>query len=60
MTDHILASLKAYAALIGSVLTALIASTDVPSWVPIVAAVCTAVATYAVPNKARGSVGPKV
>lgn len=52
MTDHILASLKAYAALIGSVLTALIASTDVPSWVPIVAAVCTAVATYAVPNKA--------
>lgn len=53
MTDHILASAKAYAALIGAVLTALIGATDVPSWVPVVAAVCTAVATYAVPNKAR-------
>lgn len=59
MTDHILASLKAYAALIGSVLTALIATTDVPNWVPIVAAVCTAVATYAMPNKPKRSVGPR-
>lgn len=60
MTDHILSSLKAYCALVGSMLTALIATgTDLPSWVPVVTAVVTAVGTYAVPNKPRRSVGPK-
>lgn len=53
MTDHILKAAKAYCALIGAVLTALIGATDVPSWVPVIAAVCTAVATYAVPNKRK-------
>lgn len=51
MIDHILRSAKAYAALIGAVLTALLASGLVlPSWLGAVAAVCTAVATYAIPN----------
>lgn len=51
MIAHILASAKAYAALLGAVLTAIIASSpSVPNWVAIVAAACTAVATYAVPN----------
>lgn len=59
MTNHVLANLKAYCALLGSVLTAIIATaTSVPGWVPIVAAVCTAVATWAAPNtKRKGSVG---
>lgn len=58
MTDHILASLKAYCALAGAILTALIASdTNLPSWVSVVAAVVTAVATYSVPNKPKRSVG---
>lgn len=50
MTAHILASAKAYCALIGAVLTAELASTDLPQWVALVAAACTAVATYQVPN----------
>jgi uncharacterized protein GlcG (DUF336 family) len=55
MPDHILAYAKAYAALIGAILTAVISSstTPLPAWVGVVAAVCTAVATYAVPNKPR-------
>lgn len=55
MNDHILTYAKAYAALIGAALTALISSseTPLPSWVGVVAAVCTAVATYAAPR------GPK-
>lgn len=54
MIDHVLASAKAYAALVGAILTAVITSsaTPLPSWVGIIAAVCTAVATYAVPNTA--------
>jgi hypothetical protein len=53
MNDHILVNAKAYAALVGSVLTAVIAGlTNVPTWLTIVAAVCTAVATWAVPNTA--------
>lgn len=49
-------TLKAWAALAGSILTALSATTDVlpekaRPWVAIGLAVCTAVATWAVPNK---------
>ena len=51
MNKHLLDNAKAYAALIGSVLTAVLAtSTDAPQWLAIVAAVCTAIATWAVPN----------
>ena len=51
MNDHLLANAKAYAALVGSVLTAVLAtSTDLPAWVSVVAAVCTAIATWSVPN----------
>jgi hypothetical protein len=51
MIDHVLASAKAYAALLGAVLTAVIASApSAPTWLIIASAVCTAVATYAVPN----------
>ena len=55
MTDHFLTRAKAYAALIGSVLTALAATLpDDPTtqrWLGIAVAILTAVATFAVPNK---------
>lgn len=49
-------TLKAWAALVGSILTALSASTDVlpynwKPWVALVLAIATAIATWAVPNK---------
>lgn len=49
-------TMKAWAALVGSVLTALSATTDVlpdqaKPWVAIALAVCTAVATWVIPNK---------
>jgi hypothetical protein len=49
---HVLAYAKAYCALVGAILTAVLASgvTGLPSWVGIVAAVCTAVATAQIPN----------
>lgn len=55
--DHILTRAKAYAALVGSVLTVL--ATTLPSdpatqkWLGVALALCTAVATYAVPNKPK-------
>jgi hypothetical protein len=56
--NHILANAKAYAALVGSVLTAVLASAPhVPTWLGIVAAVCTAVTTWTVPNAATPSKG---
>ena len=55
MIDKFLASAKAYAALIGAVLTAVAgtlgADTTPGKVVAIVLAVCTALATYAIPNK---------
>ena len=57
MTDHILERAKAYAALVGAILTVL--ATTLPEdpttqkWLGIALALCTAVATYAVPNKPR-------
>lgn len=54
MTDHILASAKAYAALVGAIVTAILGTVPphTTTWtvLTIVAAVATAVATYAVPN----------
>lgn len=55
MTDHFLTRAKAYAALIGSVLTVLASQIpDDPTtqkWLGIALALCTAVATFTVPNK---------
>jgi CBS-domain-containing membrane protein len=57
VSDHFLTKAKAYAALIGSVLTVL--ATQLPSdpdtqkWLGIALALCTAVATFAVPNKPK-------
>lgn len=54
MTDHFLSRLKAYAALIGGVATALLgiySDGDLGKTLTVVAAIATAVATYAVPNK---------
>lgn len=49
---HILANAKAYAALLGAVLTAIIAGDpNAPTWLTVAVAVCTAVATWAVPNR---------
>ncbi|MGN6654937.1 MAG: hypothetical protein ACTHJ9_06330 [Rhodanobacter sp.] len=50
--SSILASLKAIAALVGSAATAAlgILPPDQYKWLAVVCAVCTAVATYAVPN----------
>lgn len=53
IAEHILATAKAYAALVGVVLTAVIASTEsAPTWLVVASAVCTAVATWAIPNTA--------
>ena len=52
---HVLATAKAYAALLGSLITLYLATADpaaVPSWVPTVAAFVTAFATWAIPNTA--------
>lgn len=48
---------KAYAALVGGVITAVLGMPDVPvpdgarPWLMLVSAVCTAVVTFALPNK---------
>jgi len=48
---------KAYAALIGGVITAILGMPDVPvpdavrPWLMLASAACTAVATFAIPNK---------
>lgn len=42
---------KFWVALLGVVASTVVASaTDVPTWLPVVSAVCTAVAVYLVPN----------
>ena len=54
MTDHFLSRLKAYAALVGSVCTALLGlygDSDFAHTLTVIAALATAVATYAVPNR---------
>lgn len=48
--NAILGSLKAIASLIGASLTAASAVAELPVWVTVVAAVATAIATWAVPN----------
>lgn len=49
--NHVLTNAKAYAALAGAVLTAVIAGSDsAPSWLTIAAAVATAIATWSIPN----------
>jgi hypothetical protein len=57
MTDHFLTRAKAYAALIGSVLTVLAATLpsdpSTQKWLGVVLALCTAVATFTVPNKPK-------
>lgn len=62
--NTILATAKAWAALIGSVLTALVATLtpDSPAyqWLTYALAVVTALATYAVPNKPSVVVGQNV
>lgn len=54
MTDHILTRLKAYTALLGAVVTALLGiygpDTVTGHWLTVAAAVLTAVGTYAAPN----------
>lgn len=50
MFEHVLRTAKAYAALVGAVLTAVSGTMEAPQWMTIVVAVCTAVATYTVPN----------
>ena len=55
MTDHFLTRLKAYVALLGSVLTGLLAiygpDTTTGHWLTVAMAVLTAIGTYAAPNK---------
>lgn len=51
--DHVLSSLKAYAALVGSIATALLgiyADSKTGHVLTVIAAVCTAVGTWVVPN----------
>ena len=59
MTDHILERAKAYAALIGSLLTVLGSTLPpdptVQKWLGVALALCTAVATFAVPNKPKAA-----
>jgi hypothetical protein len=56
MTDHFLTKAKAYAALIGAVLSVLVSqlpdNPDAQKWLGFALAVVTAVATFAIPNKA--------
>lgn len=55
MTDHILTRAKAYAALVGTIVTVLLGAVPVDGKLHdvlvLVAALATAVATYAIPNK---------
>jgi len=57
MTDHFLTRAKAYAALLGSVLAVLLAQMpDDPTaqkWLGLGLAICTAVATFVIPNKKK-------
>lgn len=54
MTDKFLLTAKAWTALIGAVVVALLGTVtpdkDVYEWLTYIAAVCTAIATYAIPN----------
>jgi hypothetical protein len=55
---HVLATAKAYAALVGSLVTLYVATAkpaEVPSWLPTVLALVTAFATWAVPNAAAAT-----
>jgi uncharacterized alpha-E superfamily protein len=58
VTDHVLERAKAYAALVGAVVTVLLgqvpASSQYHAVLVTVGAVATAVATYKIPNKPRG------
>jgi len=55
MNDKILSTAKAWVALIGVIVTALLGTVgpddDLYKWLTAIAAVCTAVAVYAVPNR---------
>lgn len=57
MTDHILTRAKAYAALVGTIVTVLLGALPVDSKVHqvlvVLGALATAVATYTVPNKPK-------
>lgn len=57
MTDHILTRAKAYAALVGTIVTVLLGALPVDGKLHqvlvVVGAIATAVATYAVPNKPK-------
>lgn len=53
---EVLRSLKALASLLGTALTAVTVAVDAPTWVTVAAAVCTAVATWVVPNLELGEV----
>jgi hypothetical protein len=51
VSKHVLINAKAYAALVGTALTAVISSLDtVPVWLKVASAVATAVATWKIPN----------
>lgn len=61
MTDHILASAKAYAALIGAVCTGLLgiyADGQVGHVLTVLAAIATAVGTFTIPNATRATTSP--
>lgn len=57
MTDHVLTRAKAYAALVGTIVTVLLgaipADSQVHAALVILGALATAVATYSVPNKSQ-------
>lgn len=64
MTEKILTTAKAWVALIGAVVTALLATVgpddDLFTWLTYAAAVCTAIATYVVPNATASGGGARV
>lgn len=64
MTEKILVSAKAWTALIGAAITAVLGTVppDDPiwKWLTVAAAICTAIATYAVPNATAPGGGARV
>lgn len=58
ITEHLLTKAKAYVALVGAVATSLLGiygpETEAGHWLTVAAAVCTAVATFAIPNAEEG------
>lgn len=61
MPTNALVTAKAYVALVGAVVTALLGTVtpdkDVYEWLTYAAAVCTAIATYAIPNRGSTDAG---